>query len=83
MAGKFDKNESQLMLYSHRPLYKSCDFIFLRGQRSCRQRDAPMGMHSICDDVSTHKRDVVCTGVSNGQRTAEVGDQGLPLRLLI
>ena len=51
--------------------------------RSFRQRNEPRKMHSICDDVSLLKCDVVCTGLSRGKKTAEVGDQGLPLRLLI
>ena len=42
-----------------------------------------MGVHSICEDVSTHMNVVVCLGFPNGQKMAEVEDLGLPLRLLI
>ena len=42
-----------------------------------------MEMYSICDGVSTLKRDAVSTGPSNCEKIAEVEDRGLPLRFEI
>ena len=50
--------------------------------RSFRQRNEPMQMHSICDDVSPLKRDVVCTGLSDGQKDGRSGRPRSPTSLV-